>query len=216
MGATGAIRLKIDLEFTKEAWARFYSHHDLMRFFARALRRSELPVRYTAGFNPHPRVVFLTPLGLGIASRCEHVEMEFAEDVGLETVRNRLSALMLPGMSVCGVARLPAQRRGRQVGRVVYCLQGLEIAAETLDAALAAVAARRPWVLERLGKRGTRRVDVSESLEHLERDGRDVVCTIATRPAGTLRTDELVAALAALCGVEQAAVTVLKIRCELN
>ena len=62
-----------------------------MRFFERALRRAELPVRLTGGFNPRPRMVFLCPEP-GRVFGVEQVELEFAEPVSPNLVREKPDA----------------------------------------------------------------------------------------------------------------------------
>ena len=64
------------IRFTKTGRMRFLSHHDLMRLFERALRRTGLPLRMTEGYNPHPIISFPTALGLGIESLDEVLEFD--------------------------------------------------------------------------------------------------------------------------------------------
>lgn len=199
MGATGAIRQKIGLAFSKEGWARFFSHHDLMRFFERALRRAELPVRYTEGFNPRPRMVFLTPLGLGIASRTEHLEIEFVEPVGLDIVRQKIAPLMLPGMAVVNIEDLPCKRQGRKVDSISYRITGFPsapAAQEMLARKVSELTSAESIPVERGGRRGHRTVDIAPSLTGMEFDGESVNFTIITREGATARADEIAGFLA--------------------
>src|SRR3990172_12981655 len=55
---------------------RFISHHDTLRLFRRALARADLPVRFSEGFNPHPRIMIPLPRPVGIASRAEGLVVE--------------------------------------------------------------------------------------------------------------------------------------------
>src|SRR3989304_8362378 len=55
---------------------RFISHHDTLRLFRRAMARANLPVRYSEGFNPHPRIMIPLPRPVGIASQAEAIVVE--------------------------------------------------------------------------------------------------------------------------------------------
>ncbi len=88
MGATTKVRLR----FAKEGDLRLVSHHDLMRCLERTLRRAELPMARSQGFNPRPKVVFALAMGLGIEGRREVVELELSEPLDPSEVLRRLQA----------------------------------------------------------------------------------------------------------------------------
>lgn len=89
---------KVRIRFEKTGNARFISHLDLMRTMCRAFRRAEIPMRYTEGFNPKPRMVFGNPLSLGYESLDEICDMEIDVSAGLEEIRERLSAQLPAGL----------------------------------------------------------------------------------------------------------------------
>jgi len=64
------------LKFTKEGYVKYISHLDLLRVFKRSFKTAGLPLRYSQGFNPHPKMSFAQPLSLGYSSRCELIEFE--------------------------------------------------------------------------------------------------------------------------------------------
>ncbi|MFR0902151.1 MAG: TIGR03936 family radical SAM-associated protein [Anaerovoracaceae bacterium] len=59
------------LKFTKNGYAKYTSHLDMLRFFKRAFRKSGISLRYSQGFNPHPKMSFAQPLSLGYSSSFE-------------------------------------------------------------------------------------------------------------------------------------------------
>ena len=69
-------RYSIEFRFSKKGEMRFISHLDLMRLFMRAVRRAEIPVKMTEGFNPHPKISIMRALKLGVES--EHEEARIA------------------------------------------------------------------------------------------------------------------------------------------
>lgn len=68
------------IRFAKYGVVKFIGHLDVMRYFQKVIRRSELPVRYSQGFNPHQLLTFAQPLGVGITSDGEYMEAEFDDD----------------------------------------------------------------------------------------------------------------------------------------
>ncbi|MCQ2380956.1 MAG: TIGR03936 family radical SAM-associated protein, partial [Acidaminococcaceae bacterium] len=73
--------MKIRMQITKDADIRFVSHLDYLRAIERSIRRAELPVEYSSGFNPHLKFSLASALGVGIVSSAEFVEMEMAKDI---------------------------------------------------------------------------------------------------------------------------------------
>lgn len=89
------------MRFEKREALRFISHHDLMRVFELALRRSGLRVAHTQGFNPHPKVSFALAIPLGVESLDEIVDIDIeheAEAPAPEAVVAQLGAVMPPGL----------------------------------------------------------------------------------------------------------------------
>ena len=64
------------IKFTKNGYIKYTSHLDLLRMFKRAFKKTELGLKYSQGFNPHPKMGFAQPLSLGYASKCELIEFE--------------------------------------------------------------------------------------------------------------------------------------------
>ena len=70
----------IRFEFTKKEGLKYISHLDLQRAVARIIKRSNIPIRYTEGFNPHPKMVFALPLSVGCESECELLDVYIVMD----------------------------------------------------------------------------------------------------------------------------------------
>ena len=64
------------IRFAKYGVVKFIGHLDTMRYFQKAVRRSELPIKYSQGFNPHQLMVFAQPLGVGITSDGEYMDID--------------------------------------------------------------------------------------------------------------------------------------------
>jgi len=91
---------KYVLKFTKDGYAKYTSHLDLLRFFKRAFRKSGIALSYSQGFNPHPKLGFAQPLSLGYSSICEL--LEFTTDVPYNTdeIYKMLAEMMPEGLNI--------------------------------------------------------------------------------------------------------------------
>jgi radical SAM-linked protein len=98
---------RVRLRYQRLEPVRYLSHLDLMRMFERALRRARLPVAHTAGFTPHPRISIAAPLGVGLLSECELIDIFFEQVSPLEEVEARLRAQLPSGFDVVSVVDVP-------------------------------------------------------------------------------------------------------------
>ena len=92
-------RTRMRVQYAKERPLRFLSHLDMVRLVERTIRRAGLPIQYSEGFHPHPRIAFGPPLALGLTSRAEYMDVQFAKplvgDLGF-----RMRRAMTPGFRV--------------------------------------------------------------------------------------------------------------------
>jgi radical SAM-linked protein len=95
------------VRYAKRGVGRFASHRDFARAFERALRRAGVPMAYSSGFNPHPRISWANPAHTGAESEAEYVEIGLAEVVAPAAVGAALDEALPPGFAV--VATGPAQ-----------------------------------------------------------------------------------------------------------
>src|SRR5690554_5857953 len=76
--------MRIWIKFAIEEQLRYLSHLDTMRLWQRAIRRAALPVVYSQGFNPHPKMSFATALPVGVISEAHYLDINFAKDITSE------------------------------------------------------------------------------------------------------------------------------------
>ncbi|TDC26169.1 DUF2344 domain-containing protein [Streptomyces sp. 8K308] len=91
---------RVRLRYTKRGRLRFTSHRDFQRAFERALRRAEVPMAYSAGFTPHPKVSYANAAPTGTASEAEYLEIALVERRDPEELRASLDASLPPGLDV--------------------------------------------------------------------------------------------------------------------
>ncbi|MHC4233744.1 MAG: TIGR03936 family radical SAM-associated protein [Planctomycetota bacterium] len=105
------VRYRHRIDFSVDGDVRFLGHRDMLRLFARAVVRAGLAVRYTEGFNPHPRLSIPLPRPAGIASDAECLVIELTEPADEETILARLQAQVPRGIVLARARRLDPQER---------------------------------------------------------------------------------------------------------
>lgn len=93
----------VRLGFTKTGKLQFISHLDLARTMSRVIVRAGVPIWYTEGFNPRPKLVFSLPLSVGTESLCEFVDFKMVGEMSCEEIAERVAAEFAPEMKVNGV-----------------------------------------------------------------------------------------------------------------
>lgn len=81
----------IRVKFTKRNYLKYISHLDLMRLFQRTFRRGDIPIKYSEGFNPQPKLSIANPLALGIASDEEYMDIDLDEKMPAEDFANKMN-----------------------------------------------------------------------------------------------------------------------------
>ncbi|WP_026475953.1 TIGR03936 family radical SAM-associated protein [Alkaliphilus transvaalensis] len=91
---------KMRSRFTKTGDLVFISHLDLVRVFERAMRRANIPISYSQGFNPHPIMAFATALGIGVSSEAEYIDIQLDEEIDVNEFISRLNAVLPEGLKL--------------------------------------------------------------------------------------------------------------------
>ncbi|MDO4269259.1 MAG: TIGR03936 family radical SAM-associated protein, partial [Eubacteriales bacterium] len=86
---------------------KFIGHLDIMRYFQKVMRRADVDIRYSEGFSPHQIMSFAAPLGVGMESRGEYVDIEVLSTGSSDEMVKRINAAMVEGMKVLSYRRLP-------------------------------------------------------------------------------------------------------------
>lgn len=97
---------KFRLQFTKYGDMKYVSHLDLIRLFTRIFHRADLPLAYSEGFNPHPKMSVLLPLSVGFESSCEYIDVELKEGVGMLDCMKKLKGKLPLGMEIPQITEL--------------------------------------------------------------------------------------------------------------
>lgn len=103
--------LKIRIKFQKNGSMKFIGHLDIMRYFQKAIRRAEIDVAFSTGFSPHMIMSFAAPLGVGLTSDGEYVDIEINSSISSKEAVSRLNAVMAEGMKVVSFRQISEEKK---------------------------------------------------------------------------------------------------------
>ncbi len=178
---------RLRIRYAKRGRLRFASHRDFSRSFERALVRARIPMAYSSGFNPHPRISYAGAAPTGAASEAEYLEIGLASEADPDDVRRRLDTSLPPGLDVLEVVvAVPGQ------GGLADLLTGsrwqLRLPAVPRDVATAAVErflGTDEVLVERMTKRGQRSFDCRAAVVSLTVDA-DPGADLGAQPGADL------------------------------
>jgi len=198
------ITVRLVVRYAKRGRMRFASHRDIARAVERGIRRAGLPIAYSAGFTPHPKISYAGAAPTGTASEAEYLEICLTEARAASDVRDRLDAALPDGIDVIDVIEGPASLADLQleVSHWQAVLPGIrpEDARRAVDAFLASGSLE----VERLTAKGSRRVDARAAVITMEIDqcaadtqatGNAILRMVVQHVMPAVRPDDILAAL---------------------
>lgn len=186
------------VRYAKRGKMRFASHLDVARAFERGVRRAGLPVAYSAGFTPHPKISYAGGAPTGVASEAEYLSLALTGRTEAGAVRDRLNAALPDGIDVIAVAEdtggLPASRLTASEWQIAFPGLPLDDVVPVVRKFLALSEAP----VERLTSKGMRRMDARAAVVSLEvlGDTRSPVLRMVVRhTVPSVRPDDVLNAL---------------------
>jgi radical SAM-linked protein len=196
---------RVQFRFSKGSAVRFISHLDLMRAFERAMRRAQLPLAFSQGYNPRPRFSLYIPLPVGSTSDAELGSVDLARRLEPGEVTRRLNEVLPPALRVIEEEEIPYEgaHASSKIDTAEYAVEAS--ASEVLDAAEVKAAVEEflsagSWPYVRSGQKGSKTVDLRPpvlTLEVLTVEGKDAAFRMEVNIGGEggARPREVIAAL---------------------
>ncbi|GAA3866132.1 TIGR03936 family radical SAM-associated protein [Streptomyces sedi] len=175
---------RVRLRYTKRGRLRFTSHRDFQRAFERALRRSEVPMAYSAGFTPHPRVSYANAAPTGTASEAEYLEIALAAPRDPEPLRERLDESMPDGLDIVEAVPAVTGDFAERLAASEWRLRMDGVAPDEARRAVEAFLAAEEVVVRRQTKKGMR-----------DFDARGAVAALRVEPGGSDRPGSVTCAI---------------------
>lgn len=191
---------RLRLKFSKSGPTRYIGHLDLARALERALNRAHIPVSYTQGYNPRPRMQFASALPLGFTSGGELADIWLEEEIEPAQAREQMMERMAPGIVVHEVWEVPLSAPAMQASTLEteYLVTFIDpIEREILQERVESLLAAETCMRERRGKTyDLRPLILSLTLEDSEEGEICLRTRLMLKPGKTGRPDELLEALA--------------------
>ena len=191
--------MRLRIKFKKYGPIRFIGHLDVMRFFQKAIRRAGIDVAYSNGFSPHQLMAFAAPLGVGLASNGEYMDIEINSMVSCQDIRERLNHVSVPGIEVLSVKQLPdsaenAMAGGAAAAYTVRFREGKNPKAD-ISALLPDFLSREQIPITKKTKKGTREVDLKEGIYRLSYEDGVFFMIVDASSGGNIKPVQIMEAL---------------------
>ena len=111
--------MKIRIKFAKQGVMRFIGHLDIMRYFQKAMRRAHIDIAFTEGFSPHMIMSFAAPLGVGLTSNGEYMDIEIKSPIASADAVRQLNEVMVEGMEVLSFRQIEEGKAGKAIVHIV-------------------------------------------------------------------------------------------------
>jgi len=162
-GGQAPVVQRIRVRYAKRGPMRFTSHRDFARAFERAVRRAAVPIAYSQGFTPHPKISYASAAPTGVASEAEYLEIGLRAPMEPAALARALDAALSPGLDVLEAVAVSAATGGTSLADRMeasrWRIELPEVAAEPLRRAVEAFTAAGEVLVERLTKSGRRTLD---------------------------------------------------------
>ncbi len=196
---------KLRIQHAKRGPLRFTSHRDFQRAFERALRRANVPMAYSSGFSPHPKISYANAAPTGVASEAEYVEIGVVEMCDPAKVHSALSSVLPPGLDVLDVvqANTPDFVNRLEASHWKIELSGTSIT--ELSEAFEKFLSQPEIQVERMTKSGLRKFDARNAVIHgVTESSQDcgILLVVVRHGTPAVRPDDVLAALTKVADLE--------------
>jgi radical SAM-linked protein len=196
---------RVRLRYAKRGPLRFTSHRDFARAFERALRRARVPMAYSAGFTPHPKISYVGAAPTGVESVAEYLEIGLAQRVDVDELRAAVDAALPEGLDVVDAVEASGGSLAERMHATARRIELDGVDANRVAGAVASFLARSEVGVERLTKDGRKIVDargpvLAASVTGTS-GGRAILEVVVRLETPAVRPDDVLAALRTVAGL---------------
>ena len=185
--------MKARIKFRKYGVLRFIGHLDVMRFFQKLMRRADIPIAFTGGYSPHMIMSFASPLGIGLTSDGEYLDIELTAPVdSLEAVK-RMNKECAEGIEVISIRQIPDEKK--MTGMTILAAADYLVSVkegtlpENWKEGFSDFMAQKEIRVIKQTKRSEREVDIRPLIYRWEIRGESVFLQLAAGSAENLKPD---------------------------
>ncbi len=198
MSHVSPVAQRLRITFGKTGSLRYTSSLDVAKIWERVLRRADLPIMYTQGFNTRPRIRLAMPLPLGISSECEILDVSLRQriDVDEAALRSQLLAVAPQGLTIGRIVEvdLRASTLHSLIDSAEYRIHFVdEVDPEYLRLKISEIMNRKSIIIDRTRRRKRSVMDIRPLILALYLDdAHDMIAHLSVGDRGNLRPDQLI------------------------
>lgn len=189
---------RLRVRYAKRGPARFTSHRDVGRALERALRRADVPMAYSSGFNPHPRISYANASPTSAATEAEYLELGLSEVCDPAKVRDALDEVLGTGLDVVEVVEASSTSMNDLLTASAWRIDLGEVDRDVLEGAVEQLLATDELHVQRMTKSGMRDFDVRAAVIELRLDPEGQLLLLGRHGTPLVRPDDVVTALRSL------------------
>lgn len=161
-------RIKVRIKFSKHGALKFIGHLDIMRYFQKAFRRAGIDIAYTEGFSPHQVMSFAAPLGVGLESDGEYLDVELNALESTDSLKEKINEQMADGMEILSVVVLP-EKTGSAMAAVAaagyyIAFRNAFLPPDGWQSVIDAFLAKEHIMVEKQTKKSALKIDIKPSI----------------------------------------------------
>ena len=195
---------KYRIKFSKFDKMIFIGHLDLLTIFQRAIKRANLPIKYSEGFNPHQQVGFACPLSVGLSSECEFVDIQLKEEFDTVKMVECLNEVFPRGLRALEAKEIPEGEKSAaaQLTNALYMIT-LDREIDNLSDKVKEFLAKESLVVTRVIKKKEKSVDIRGDIFEIEVvDNKTLKTLLSAGSAKNLKVDVFLGAFYDFLGLE--------------
>ncbi len=191
--------MKVRIKFAKEGIMRFIGHLDMMRYFQKAFRRSGIDIQYSQGYSPHQLISFAAPLGVGLTSTGEYMDIVMGECPSSDELVRRINEQMVDGVRILSAVALPDDSKNAMsiVTTADYRLTFRENMAPDFElaSAIGRFMAQNEIMVTKKTKKSEKTMDIKPMIHAFYAEEQGCFMNVATGSTQNLKPEQVMAEL---------------------
>ena len=203
--------MKARIKFRKYGVLRFIGHLDVMRFFQKLMRRADIPIAFTGGYSPHMIMSFASPLGIGLTSDGEYLDIELTAPVDSKEAVKRMNEECVEGIEIISIRQISDEKKmtGMTILAAADYLISVKKGAlpENWKEAFADFMAQREICVIKQTKRSEREEDIRPLIFRWEIQGENIWLQLAAGSRNNLKPDLVMDTFLSVCAIPEDSVS---------
>lgn len=203
--------MKARIKFRKYGVLRFIGHLDVMRFFQKLMRRADIPIAFTGGYSPHMIMSFASPLGIGLTSDGEYLDIELTAPVDSREAVKRMNKECVEGIEIISIRQISDEKKmtGMTILAAADYLISVKKGAlpENWKEAFADFMAQREICVIKQTKRSEREEDIRPLIFRWKIQGENIWLQLAAGSKNNLKPDLVMDTFLSVCAIPEDSVS---------